>query len=286
MQKALKKPCNWIIFLAPSLIAFIIVFVYPLIQGIYLSFMQFKTVQFTTFVGFDNYINAFKDSPNYPKFTDALLRTFGFTIVSVVTIIVFSFCLALLLTKGIKGTNAFRTIFFMPNLIGGIVLALVWCNIFDGILQKYGQSLVSDPRYGFWGLVIVMNWQMIGYMMIIFIAAIQSVPGELIEAAEMDGATKFQVLRKVTIPMVMPSITICVFLTLTNSLKLFDQNLALTGGAPDKKTSLMALDIYNTFYGSGGNQGQGQAKAVVFFLIVAIAGITQIVLTRRKEVEY
>ena len=279
MQKAIKR---WFpLFVVPTVLAFIISFIAPFIMGIYLSFTKFKTVTKAQWVGFSNYTKAFEDS----AFIDALWFTVKFTIVSVITINVIAFLLALLLTKSLKGTNIFRTVFFMPNLIGGIVLGYIWQLILNGILSKFGYTLTFSEMYGFWGMIILMNWQQIGYMMIIYIAGIQNVPGELIEAARIDGATNGQVLRKVILPMVMPSITICTFLTLTNSFKLYDQNLALTNGLPANKSELLALNIYNTFYGRVGFEGVGQAKAVVFFLIVGAIAVTQLVLTHRKEVQ-
>ena len=280
MQKAIKR---WFpLFVVPTVVAFIISFIAPFAMGIYLSFTKFKTVSNAKWVGFSNYTKAFQDS----DFVNALWFTVKFTIVSVITINVIAFLLALLLTKSIKGTNLFRTIFFMPNLIGGIVLGYIWLMIINGVLSYFDVSITYDASYGFWGLVILMNWQLIGYMMIIYIAGIQNVSPDLLEAADIDGATNFQKLIKITIPQVMPSITICTFLTLTNSFKLFDQNLALTAGAPGTETQMLALDIYNTFYGRGGYyQGVGQAKAVVFFIIVAVIALTQLYLTRSKEVE-
>jgi raffinose/stachyose/melibiose transport system permease protein len=232
-------------------------------------------------VGFDNYVRAFENR----EFLAALWFTVRFAVVSDITINIFAFGLALLLTRGKRGSNLFRTVFFMPNLIGGIVLGYIWQLIINGILFKFGVTLTYDAKYGFWGLVILMNWQLIGYMMIIYIAGIQNIPVELIEAAKIDGASHFQVLRKVIIPMVMPAITICLFLTVTNSFKLFDQNLALTAGEPARQTAMLALDIYNTFYGKVGYAGVGQAKAVVFFIIVTVIGFAQLVITRRREVE-
>lgn len=279
MQKSVKR---WFpVFILPTVIAFIISFLAPFAMGIYLSFTKFTTITDAKFVGFSNYIKAFSDS----GFVDALWFTVKFTIVSVITINVIAFLLAMLLTKGLKGTNGFRTIFFMPNLIGGIVLGYIWLMIINGVLSFAGLSITYDASYGFWGLVILMNWQLIGYMMIIYIAGIQNVSPDLLEAADIDGATSFQKLIKITIPQVMPSVTICTFLTLTNSFKLFDQNLALTAGAPGRQTQMLALDIYNTFYGRVGYQGVGQAKAVVFFIIVAAIALTQLYLTKRKEVE-
>ena len=280
MQKALKK--YFPIFALPTILAFIVAFIVPFGMGIYLSLCKFRTVTNATFIGFDNYAKAFANK----DFLNALVFTAEFTVVSVITINVFSFLLALLLTKGIKGTNIFRTVFFMPNLIGGIVLGYIWQLIINGILLKVvGADLTYNASYGFWGLIVLMNWQQIGYMMIIYVAGIQNVPPELIEAAKIDGASTWQTLKSITIPMVMSSFTICLFLTLTNSFKLFDQNLALTAGLPARKTSMLALDIYNTFYGRTGWEGVGQAKAVVFFLIVAVISLTQLVATRSKEVE-
>lgn len=279
MEKTIKK--YFPLFVLPTLIAFLIAFVIPFILGIVLSFCKFTTVTNATFVGVSNYVKAFTNQ----DFINALWFTVKFTIVSVISINVIAFLLALGLTKGIKGTNLFRTVFFMPNLIGGIVLGYIWQIIINGVLGHFGLTLSMSGKYGFWGLVILTNWQLIGYMMIIYIAGLQNIPSELIEAAKIDGATKIQTLFHVTIPMVMSSITICLFLTLTNSFKLFDQNLALTQGGPSKSTAMLALDIYNTFYGRMGWEGVGQAKAVIFFVIVGVLAITQLVITRRKEVE-
>ena len=279
MEKAIKK--YFPVFALPTLVAFTIGFIVPFLMGIYLSFCKFTTVTDAKFVGFSNYTKIFTDA----TFLHALWYTALFTIVSVVLINVLAFVIAMLLTKGIRGTNIFRTVFFMPNLIGGIVLGYIWQLILNGILAKFGRTLVYSSTYGFWGLVILMCWQQVGYMMIIYIAGIQNIPGELIEAAKIDGATSKQVLRHVTIPMVMPSITVCTFLTLTNGFKLFDQNLALTNGAPSDMSQMLALNIYDTFYGRTGWEGVGQAKAVVFFILVAVIAMIQNYLTRRKEVQ-
>lgn len=279
MQKTLKR--YFPIFVLPTLIAFSFAFIIPFVMGVYLSFCKFKTITNAQFVGLDNYIKIFADK----DFVNAFGFTLKFSVVSIVTINVFAFILALALTRKIKGTNLFRTVFFMPNLIGGIILGYIWQQMINAVLLKYETTLVANPTYGFWGLIILMNWQMIGYMMIIYVAGLQNVPTDLIEAAEIDGATSLQTLFKVKIPMVMPSITICLFLTVSNSFKLFDQNLALTAGAPSKKTAMLALDIYNTFYGRSGFEGVGQAKAVLFFIVVAVIALGQLTLTRRKEVE-
>lgn len=284
MQKTLKK--YFPIFVLPTLAAFLVSFAVPFVSGVYLSFTKFKVVNENTWVGLENYIKLFTTDKT---FINSLWLTVKFTAVSVVTINILAFALALLLTKGLKGTNAFRTVFFMPNLIGGIVLGHIWSLIINGVLGYFGVDITYDPKYGFWGLVILMNWQLIGYMMIIYIAGIQNIPEYLNEAAAIDGATPTQTLFHVTIPMVMPSVTICSFLTLTNSFKLFDQNLALNGKSPD--TSLLALDIYKTFYDHTGLSlaswhGIGQAKAVIFFLIVALIAFIQLRATSQKEVEH
>lgn len=280
MQKTLKK--YFAIFTVPTLLAFAFAFIIPFAQGLYLSFCKFSTVKNAKWVGFDNYVRAFKDNKD---FVNALLLTASFTIVAIILINVCAFSIALLLTRKIKGTNLFRTVFFMPNLIGGIVLGYTWQQMINAILLKYETTIVSNMKYGFWGLVILMNWQMIGYMMIIYIAGLQNVPTDLLEAAEIDGASPWQKLTKITIPMVMPSITICMFLTLSNSFKLFDQNKALTNGAPMNKTEMLALNIFRTFYGRPGYEGVGQAKAVIFFILVALIALIQLRITRSKEVD-
>ena len=269
------------IFALPASAVFAVVFLIPFALGIYLSFCNFTTVSDSVFTGAENYIEALSD----PDFRNALWFTVRFTLVSVVTVNVFAFSLALLLTGKIKGRNFFRTVFFMPNLIGGIVLGYIWQLIINGVLSSAGVTITYDPSYGFWGLEVLMNWQMIGYMMIIYIAGIGNIPKDLIDAAKVDGANAFGILRHVIIPMVMPSVTICLFLTITNSFKLFDANLALTDGAPSRQTAMLALDIYKTFYGAVGSQGIGQAKAVIFFLLLAIVSLIQLSLTRKREVE-
>lgn len=279
MAKAIKR--YWPIFVLPTFLAFILGFIAPFIMGIYLSFCKFTTVTDAKFIGFSNYLKIFTD----PSFVHALWYTALFTVVSVTLINVLAFTVALLLTKGFKGTNIFRTVFFMPNLIGGIILGYIWQLLLNGILLYFNRTLTYSSTYGFWGLIVLMCWQQIGYMMIIYIAGIQNISGDLIEAAKIDGANARQILRNVTIPMVMPSITICTFLTLTNSFKLFDQNLALTNGEPSKMSEMLALNIYNTFYGRTGWEGVGQAKAVVFFILVAIIALAQNKITRRKEVQ-
>ncbi len=279
MEKTIKR--YFPIFLGPTFAAFIIGFIVPFLMGIYLSFCDFRTVIDAKPNGIDNYIRAFQDA----DFVHAFGFTALFTVVTLVLINVIAFAVAMVLTREIKGTNLFRTVFFMPNLIGGIVLGYVWQLIFNGILAHYDLALKISAKYGFWGLVVVICWQQIGYMMIIYIAGLQSIPGDLNEAAEIDGANGWQRLWNVTIPNMMPSITICTFLTLTNGFKLFDQNLSLTAGEPMKQTEMLALNIFNTFYGRVGYQGVGQAKAVLFFILVVGLGLIQLKMTRSKEVQ-
>jgi len=271
------------LFALPTFLAFCLAFVVPFGMGLYLSFTKFRTVNDAQWVGVSNYVTAFTENND---FIHALWFTVRFTVVSVVLVNILAFALAMMLTRAIKGTNIFRAVFFLPNLIGGIVLGYVWQFIINGVLSKlFHHDLTYSSAYGFWGLVIVVNWQMIGYMMIIYIAAIQNVPGDLLEAAEIDEAGFWAKLFYVTLPMVAPSITICVFLTMSNCLKLFDQNLALTNGAPKNTTEGLALNIYRTFYGMRNHQGVGQAKAVVFFVVVSIIAYIQLRATRSKEVE-
>ncbi len=289
----LRRPIqHWFpVFLLPMVAAFCIGFVWPFLQGLFLSFTKFKTTSKWEWVGIENYLKAFQDQ--------SFRYSFGYTalyaIVSLVLINVLAFMVAYALTQKIKGSNLFRTVFFMPNLIGGIVLGYIWSMIFDGLLSAYNTSILTNTTWGFWGLVILMCWQQIGYMMIIYIAGLQAVPEDMLEAAKIDGASRWQTLIKVTIPNIMPSITICMFLTLTNGFKLFDQNLALTGGLPYiinpdgttvHTTEMLALNIYNTFYGQNvSSRGVAQAKAVLFFILVATIGLLQLRSTRKKEVQ-
>lgn len=282
MEKAIKK--HAVIFILPTLAAFIIGFIVPFVEGLYLSFCKFTTVGNATWVGLANYRAAITDT--------SFQRAFGFTllfaVVSILSINILAFALAVLLTQKLRGTNVFRTVFFMPNLIGGIVLGYIWQILINCVMTILEQPLLAlNATAGYWGLIILMGWQQIGYMMIIYIAGLQNVPDSLIEAAEIDGASRLQTLFKIKIPMVMSSVTICIFLTLTNSFKLFDQNLALTGGDPNHMTDMMALNIYNTFYARSGMQwkGYGQAKAVIFCALVIFISLFQLRATRSREVQ-
>ena len=287
VQRPIRK---WApLFIWPVFVAFMIGFVWPFIQGIYLSFCKFNTPRDAQWEGISNYVKAIKD----PGFMNAFWNTAGFAVVSIIIINVVAFAIAYALTQKMRGSNLYRTVFFMPNLIGGVVLGYIWSMIFDGILKNYGTYLTANGVFGFWGLVILVAWQQIGYMMIIYIAGLQAVPEDMLEAARMDGATGSQTLFKVIIPNVMPAITTCTFLTLTNSFKLFDQNLALTGGLPSiiqngakvNVSELLALNIYSTYNIGKNYHGIAQAKAVVFFILVAVLAIAQQKATRSKEVE-
>ncbi len=279
MEKAIKR--YYPLFILPTFAAFIIGFIVPFVMGVGLSFCEFTTIIDAEFVGISNYVKAVQD----PIFRHAFWYTALFAIVTVILINVLAFLVALALTQAMKGTNIFRTVFFMPNLIGGIVLGYIWQLIFNGILAQYNTALNLSEWYGFVGLVILVSWQQIGYMMIIYIAGLQAIPPSLMEAAQIDGASSIQRLFKVTIPNMMPSITICTFLTLTNGFKLFDQNLSLTAGEPSQLSELLAMNIYTTFYGRVGWEGVGQAKAVLFFILVVVIALSQLYITRSKEVQ-
>ena len=280
MQRTLKK--YFPIFVAPTGIAFIIAFLLPFIIGIYLSFSTFTTITDAEWVGLDNYKRVFEESQG---FTNSFTFTLLVVVVAIITVNIFAFTIARLLTQKLRGTNFFRSVFFMPNLIGGIVLGYTWQSMINSVLANYGTTIISKWEYGYIGLILLINWQQVGYMMIIYIAGLQAVPPELTEAAEIDGASRWQILRHVTIPVIMPTITICVFLTLANSFKMFDQNLALTNGAPQAKTEMVALNIVNTMFTRMNQEGVGQAKAVVFVLFVVAIALIQLRATRRKEVE-
>lgn len=270
----------WALFALPTFAAFVIGFLVPFVMSIILSFCRFATVTDAKFIGIHNYAAALRD----PEFWHALIFTVAFTVVTTLIINILGFAVAYLLTTNIRGANIFRSVFFMPNLIGGIILGYIWMLLLNGILAHWGRSITYSGVYGFWGLVILYCWQQIGYMMIIYISGLQSLPGDVIEAAQVDGANGRQTLFHITIPLMMPSITVCTFLTVTNGFKLFDQNLALTNGAPSNSSEMLALNIYRTFYGRPGFEGVGQAKAVIFFVIVAAIAIIQNRLTTSKEV--
>ena len=283
MVKMLKR--WWPLFLLPTALSFLFGFVVPFIQGLYLSFCKFISISDAKFIGFSNYAAAFADK----QFANAFWYTALFAVVSMILINVFALAIALALTrKHLKGTNTFRTVFFMPNLIGGIVLGYIWNILINGVLSNVGQQLLAlNSTAGFWGMIILTLWQQLGYMMIIYIAGLQSIPSDYLEAAKVDGATAWQTLWKVKIPNLMPTITICLFLTITNGFKLFDQNLALTAGEPKHATEMLARNIYNTFYARQGGKwmGIGQAKAVIFCILVIAIVMVQLRATQSREVQ-
>ena len=282
MQKSIRK--YWPLFVLPTMAAFVIGFIAPFVYGIFLSFCKFSTVTDWKWVGFKNFSQIiFVHGKLDTTFLHSLWYTALFTVVSMLIINVIAFAIALALTKGIRGTNFFRTAFFLPNLIGGIVLSYIWLMILNSILANFSRTVVSSQWTAFWSLILVVCWQQIGYMMIIYIAGLQNVPSDRIEAAKIDGANSRQILKNVTLPILAPTITICTFLTLTNGFKLFDQNYALTGGNPGKMSQMLALNIYDTMYGSSNTQGVGQAKAVIFFILVACISLIQNKVSRSRE---
>ena len=285
MQKTLKK--YWPVFVLPTLIAFAIAFILPFVIGLYLSFCDFTTITNATFIGFENYKTAFAAGQN---FLYSFSFTALFTVISIVTVNVIAFVLAYFLTKKLKGTNFFRTVFFMPNLIGGLILGFIWQfmfnSVFTGIGQKLGSSILStsmlqEPSTAVLAMLIVSTWQYAGYIMVIYVSALENVPNDLIEAAHIDGANGIQTFKHITIPMVRQGITICLFLTLANSFKMFDLNFSLS---PAKATEMMALNIYKEAFVVN-NLGIGQAKAVIFFILVTTISLTQVYFNKKKEVE-
>lgn len=276
-------------FVGPALFAFSIVVVIPFLFGIYYSFTDWNGIRSQiNFTGFENYMEVFKDEGFWKSF----IFTTKFTIASVISINVIGFSLALLVTREMKISNLLRTVFFMPNLIGGLILGFIWQFIFTKAFASLGEALgakwmmgwLSNTHTGFWGLVILMSWQMAGYLMIIYIAALQNIPPELIEASKIDGATPLQRVRHIVFPLVRPAFTVSLFLTLSNSFKLYDQNLSLTGGGPGNSTQMLAMNIYNTAF-KFSNMGVAQAKAVIFFLVIGVITMTQVYITKKGEVE-
>jgi raffinose/stachyose/melibiose transport system permease protein len=289
IKKKSKNNLSYWAFVGPSVFAFTLVIFIPLILGIYYSFTDWNGISSQiNFVGFENYIKAFSDE----GFRSSFFFTTKFTIAAVIVINIIGFGLALLVTRESRISNLLRTVFFMPNLIGGLILGFIWqfifVNVFNGLGQALGQEWMmgwlSNEITGFWGMVIIVSWQMAGYVMVVYVAGLQNVPPELNEAAKIDGANWWQRLRNITIPMVKPAFTISLFLTLSNSFKLFDQNLALTNGGPGNATQMLALNIYQTAF-TLNKINLAQAKAVIFFVIVAVIGLVQVYLTKKDEVE-
>lgn len=276
------------LFLAPVLIALIMVVIIPLLYGVYYSFTNWDGINTPVFAGISNYMQLLGDE----GFRNALWFTTKFAVVSIVLINAIGLGLALLVTQKIKGSNIMRTVFFMPNLIGGLILGFIWQFVFiqgfDAIGQAVGtealQGWLSTTRTGFWGLVILTAWQMSGYIMIIYIAHLEGIPEDLVEAAQIDGANVFQRFRHIIFPLVAPAFTVSMFLTLSNSFKLYDQNLSLTGGAPYNSTQMVAMNIYNTAFLEN-KMAYAQSKALVFFIIIAVISLTQVYYNKKREVE-
>jgi raffinose/stachyose/melibiose transport system permease protein len=284
-----KKYISFWCFLAPVLIAYILVQLVPLITGIYYSFTDWNGIKSNvTWIGIKNYVTALKD----PTFTSSFIFTLKFTILSLIVLNCFGFGLALLVTRKSKFNNFLRTIFFMPNLIGGLILGFIWQFIFIQVFSSIGSAIhqhwllgwLSDGTTGLAGLVIIMAWQMSGYLMVIYIASLENIPSELTEAAEIDGASAWQKIKNITIPLVRPAFTVSIFLTLSNSFKLYDQNLSLTAGGPANSTEMLAMNIYNTAF-QFNLMGVAQAKAVIFFLVVGAISLTQVYFSKKGEVE-
>lgn len=280
----------FLIFAGPAAILFLCVVVIPFLYGLVLTFTNWNGISDGAgFVAFQNYVSAFKDT----EFWHSLLLTLGYVAASVILINLVAFFLAYLLTSGIKGQNFLRSAFFTPNLIGGIVLGFIWQFVFNNALTSFGggigsdflsSSWLSDPTMAFWALVVVTVWQYSGYMMIIYVAGFTSVSHDLLEAASIDGCTAFQTTRYVTLPLMIPSFVICLFLSIQRCFMVYDVNLSLTGGGPYGTTILSAMHVYQKTFVSK-EYGVGQAEALILFLVVAIISITQVSLGKRKEVE-
>ena len=293
-----KRKLTEVLFLLPTLIAFLMVIIIPFIFGIYYSFTDWQgTGAVNNTVGFANYAEIFKE----PAFLHSFLKTLLFTVLNIITVNVVAFGISLLVTSEIPGRNVFRAGFFVPNLIGGIVLGLVWQFIFSNILPSVGQalglptlskSLISNKDTVMFTMVTVNTWQYAGYIMLIYVAAIQGISKSVMEAAEVDGARYWTRVTRIQIPLMANAFTISLFLTLTNSFKMYDVNVALTNGGPVtvfmnkpvQASELLALNIYNTAF-KYNNMAQGQAKAVLFFIVLTIFSVIQVSWNKSKEVE-
>ncbi|WP_280159492.1 carbohydrate ABC transporter permease [Priestia megaterium] len=290
-RKNSKNVGLFALFVGPALLAFCVIVLIPFFTGIYYSFTDWNGVNGTiNWVGLDNFKYLFTEDK---QFQQSFWITTKYTVVAIILTNVVGFVLAILVTQMLKTRNILRTVFFMPNLIGGLLLGFVWQFIFvkgfASIGQITGISLfelpwLGDAKTAFWGIVIVSVWQGAGYIMLIYTAALQNVPQELIEAAKIDGASRWQILRHITIPMVAPAVTVCLFLTISWSFKVFDVNLSLTNGGPFKSTEMLALNIYTEAFVNN-RYGLGEAKALIFFIVVAAITIIQVTYTKKKEVE-
>ncbi|WP_367365627.1 carbohydrate ABC transporter permease [Pediococcus parvulus] len=283
-----NRSLSFWLFLTPTLVALALVVFIPMLEGLFYSFTDWDGLSFTKMVGFQNYITLLHDK----AFVNAFWFTVAFVIVTVIALNVIGLGLALLVTQKFKGSSFLRTVFFMPNMIGGLILGFIWQFILTQGFSALGSVLhagwlenwLTTENTGFWGLVIVTVWQMSGYIMIIYIAYLQNIPQEIIEAAEIDGASTWQRFTKITFPMIAPAFTVCMFLTLSNGFKIYDQNLSLTGGGPYNSTQMLAMDIVNTAYNSS-NFSLAEAKAIVFFIIVAAISLIQVFYNRKREVD-
>jgi raffinose/stachyose/melibiose transport system permease protein len=292
MTMSKRKDKAWYaLFTVPLLFVFTTVVIIPFVIGIGYSFVQWDGIPANpkVFVGFDNFVQLFQDD----RFIASSWKTIQFTILSLIAVNAFGLLLSLLVTTKLRVSNAARTLFFLPNLIGGLILGYIWQFIFTDAFKLIGQKTglesiffnwLLDPQFALYAMVIVFTWQMAGYTMIIYIAGIQGIPDDMIEAAKVDGANGWQRLTKIIFPLLMPSFTVCFFMTLSGAFKMFDVNLSLTKGGPNNATEMFAMNIYNEIFGYG-HYGLGQAKAIVFFLVVAILTLTQVVITKRREVQ-
>ncbi|PSL41411.1 carbohydrate ABC transporter membrane protein 1 (CUT1 family) [Planomicrobium soli] len=286
-----NKKLWYALFTAPLLIIFITVVIIPFIIGIYYAFFQWDGIAANpkVFVGMENFTKLLQDE----RFLNSAWLTILFTVLSVITINVVGLSFALLVTSKLRTSNIARTMLFMPYLIGGLILGYIWQFVFLDVFEFFGEltglntvffNWLIDPQFSLYGLVFVFTWQMAGYIMIIYIAGLQGIPNDVVEASKIDGATPWQRFSRITLPLLMPALTISLFLTLSSAFKIYDVNLSLTGGGPANSTEMFAMNIYNEIFGSG-NYGFGQAKAIVFFLIVAAITLTQVYLTKKREVE-
>ncbi|WP_082233280.1 carbohydrate ABC transporter permease [Halobacillus massiliensis] len=282
-----KSFAFWI-FMAPVILGLGIVVVIPFIYGFIYSFTDWNGLRVNNFLGLQNYISLFQER----EFLNAVWFTTKFAVVAVILLNIFGLALALIVTRNIKSNNLLRTIFFMPNLIGGLILGFIWQFIFISVFGDVADltgiegfnGWLSTANTGFWGIVILTCWQMAGYIMIIYIAYLENIPKDLIEAAKIDGASSFQRFKNITFPLVAPAFTISMFLTLSMSFKIYDQNLSLTNGGPANQTQMVAMDIVNTAF-SDNDMAFAQAKAVIFFLIVSVVALTQVYYNKKREVE-
>ncbi|WP_062108859.1 carbohydrate ABC transporter permease [Bacillus niameyensis] len=283
-----NRDLSFWLFLTPALLGLGLVVIVPLLMGIFYSFTDWDGLDFTRFLGLKNYFSVFQDQ----SFLNALWFTIKFSIVSVILLNILGLGLAILVTRNFRSSNLLRTVFFMPNLIGGLILGFIWQFIFISVFSDIGRILgaeslmgwLSTANTGFWGMIILTAWQMAGYIMIIYIAYLESIPQELIEAAKIDGANSIQRFMNVTFPLVAPAFTVSMFLTLSGSFKIYDQNLSLTNGGPYDSTQMVAMDIVRTAF-TRNDMALGQAKAVIFFIIVAAIALTQVYYNKKREVD-